>query len=388
MNNMCLYPITIKNKRFLPNKKNGGNPPKCTDHRLLYVDCDCGYCYECRKKNARQWRIRMCEELKTNPHAIFFTGTFTDERIEKLSKKYKIEKDDYNGIATKEMRLFLERLRSKNGGKSIKHWVVTERGHTNTRRIHIHGIFFHEDKQFLLKLLKECWIAGYKYNGKYVNEKTINYIVKYLTKTDLDNPEFKGKILCSAGLGKNYIKSRAGKQTKYIPKTETAQTRDWYIFKNGEKACLPRYYREKLFTEDERQLLWIEKQEEGYSYVMGEKIETKDDLQIMEYKKLKRYYRDYCIRVHKDNPDDWEKKRNKNRMLRQLRKQQIQEEKQKKWEDAIRLKSSIHKNKAKFKLFEEQQAREKLDEDINIYKHLYESNPFKMFSSEGIESYT
>ena len=83
----------------------------------------------------------MAEQLKETPTAVFFTGTFTDERIEKISKKYGIEKENANEIATKETRLFLERIR-RVLGKSIKHWIVTEKGHTNTRRIHIHGIFF------------------------------------------------------------------------------------------------------------------------------------------------------------------------------------------------------------------------------------------------------
>ena len=111
-----------------------------------------------------------------------------------------------NEIATKEVRLFLERIRqTSREKKSIKHWIVTEKGHTNTRRIHIHGIFWHPNKAGLSYLLNKCWTAGYSYQGKYVNDKTVNYIVKYMTKPDLDNPEYKGIVLCSPGLGSNYI---------------------------------------------------------------------------------------------------------------------------------------------------------------------------------------
>ena len=89
----------------------------------------------------------MSEEMRENPNAIFFTGTFTDERIEYLCNKYGVDKEDVNEIATKEVRLFMERLRQTNREKkSIKHWVVTEKGHTNTRRIHIHGIFWANKK--------------------------------------------------------------------------------------------------------------------------------------------------------------------------------------------------------------------------------------------------
>lgn len=370
---MCLYPITIKNKRFLPNKKNGWRPPVCPDERLLYVDCDCGYCYECRKKNARQWRIRMSEELKQNPHAVFFTGTFAPKRIEYLCGRYGLDEEDVNAIATKEMRLFLERLRKANGGRSVKHWVVTERGHDNTKRIHVHGIYFHEDKKVLLKLLRENWIAGYKYNGQYVNEKTINYIVKYLTKTDLDNPNFKGKVLASPGLGNRYVKSLDAQMVKYFPRTETRQTRDWYIFRDGTKASLPRYYREKLFTEDERQLLWIEKQEEGFSYVMGEKIDTNTEEGKKQYKELKDYYKNYCIQVHKDNPDDWELKRMTLRQRRAARKcLEFQKQMQKRQEiNEIRERMGIFKYK-KRKL----EQRLQREEEFSEYEYLYGKCPF------------
>ena len=53
----------------------------------------------------------MSEEMRNNPSAIFFTGTFTDKKIEQLSRKYGIDKENVNEIATTEVRLFLERIR-------------------------------------------------------------------------------------------------------------------------------------------------------------------------------------------------------------------------------------------------------------------------------------
>ena len=80
----------------MPSKKNGYRPPVCTDERLRYINIECGECYECRKKRAREWKIRMSEEMRHSPSAIFFTGTFTDERIEQLCKKYDINKENVN----------------------------------------------------------------------------------------------------------------------------------------------------------------------------------------------------------------------------------------------------------------------------------------------------
>ena len=115
----------------MPSKKNGYRPPVCPDERLRYINIECGECYECKKKRAREWKIRMSEEMRHSPSAIFFTGTFTDERIKQLCEKYDINKENVNEIATKEVRLFLERIRQTNREKkSVKHWIVTEKGPT------------------------------------------------------------------------------------------------------------------------------------------------------------------------------------------------------------------------------------------------------------------
>ena len=50
---MCLYPKMILNKKYRPNKKNGGNTPFFNDIRTLYVPIACGVCYECLKKKGR-----------------------------------------------------------------------------------------------------------------------------------------------------------------------------------------------------------------------------------------------------------------------------------------------------------------------------------------------
>ena len=118
-------------------QKNGRIPPKCPDERLKYVTAACGKCYECRKQKARGWLVRMEEELRHNPNAIFVTLTLKDKWYKDIEKKYKIKGD--NTIATKAIRLMLERIRKKTG-RSIKHWFITELGHEKTERLHLHFI--------------------------------------------------------------------------------------------------------------------------------------------------------------------------------------------------------------------------------------------------------
>ena len=55
----------------------------------------------------------MQEELRENPNAYFMTLTIDDKSYKELKKKSDDKTD--NGIATKAMRLMLERIRKKTG---------------------------------------------------------------------------------------------------------------------------------------------------------------------------------------------------------------------------------------------------------------------------------
>lgn len=258
---MCLYPKIIKNKKYLPNKKNGGKPEKPKDKRVLAVPVKCGKCIECRKAISREWQIRLQQEIKSNREAIFVTLTFNEESLCELKTEFKETKE--NQIATIATRRFLERWR-KRYGNSVKHWLITELGHQNTERIHLHGLIF---TQVSKTELEDLWKYGIVWVGEYVNAKTINYIVKYVTKIDNDHPNFQGKILCSPGIGKGYNTAR----NRYKG-TETIEN---FVLNNGQRVGLPIYYRNKAYNEDEREKLWIDKIDKGIRYVMGQKVNVK-----------------------------------------------------------------------------------------------------------------
>ena len=73
---MCYFPIRIKNKRFVPTKKNGYEPPVCTDERLRYIEVECGYCFECRKKKKRMESEKL-RATKRNTYSDILHGDTT-----------------------------------------------------------------------------------------------------------------------------------------------------------------------------------------------------------------------------------------------------------------------------------------------------------------------
>jgi hypothetical protein len=80
---MCLYSKIGANPKYLPNKKNGGFIPEAPDIRVKAVPFGCGKCIECRQKKAREWQVRLHEELKDDTRALFMTMTFSNESLDK-----------------------------------------------------------------------------------------------------------------------------------------------------------------------------------------------------------------------------------------------------------------------------------------------------------------
>lgn len=263
---MCLYTRMVLNPKYLPNKKNGYNPPKCTDERLKYIPVTCQNCEECRKAKQREWRVRMLEEIKSDIRGKFVTLTFTEEWLDILEKES--NSTEANQVTTKAIRLFLERWRAKHK-KSLKHWFITELGHKNTERVHIHGIIFTDEEK---EEIEKRWGYGRVDVGYSMNEKCVNYVMKYILKVDEDHKNFRGRILVSPGIGKGYIAKFNAKQNKYVPNG----TDETYRLENGAKVKLPTYYRNKIYTEEQREELWKEKLSKNKLYVNGQEIKNID----------------------------------------------------------------------------------------------------------------
>lgn len=306
---MCLYPQIIKNPKYKKNKKNKGNIPYCRDSRIMYIPIGCGNCIECRKKKARDWKVRLYEEIKKGNKCKFVTLTFSRESILKLKMQMNAEENEFisdNSIATHAMRKFLERWRKKYK-KSVRHWFITEKGGTNTQRIHLHGLLWTNENR---EIISKIWKYGFIYIDEkkgFVNETTINYIMKYVTKIDIINKDFTGKILTSPGIGDNYTKCYNAQQSKYKGKS----TKDYYLCKNGQKMQQPIYWRNKLYSETERELLWINKLDENIRYIMGEKIKADDTTTI---NKTLKYYQQENIKLGYGKNTDWNEHKYSNRI--------------------------------------------------------------------------
>lgn len=319
---MCLYSNLVTNPKYKPNKKNRGNVAPVFDERIKKVPIKCGECIECRKAKAREWQIRMLEDIKTNTNGKFITLTFSNQWITNIIKGY-TERGKHvyglselypeiqgyaldNAIATVALRNFNERWR-RTYKAALRHWMITELGHKGTENIHLHGIIWTNETW---EQLETHWKYGYIWPTKdgrkrnYVNGRTVNYIIKYITKKDDKHKTYKSSILTSPGIGSNYTKSQDFKKHKYNS-TNTIET---YKTSTGHKMAMPIYWRNKAFTETEREQLWIQKLNKQQRWICGEKIDISKTEE--EYYKTLKWYQERNTQLGYGNGHkDWTQKK-------------------------------------------------------------------------------
>lgn len=314
---MCLYPKKIRNRKYTATKKNGGNIPEppiigrgntpIYDQRVLEIEVPCGQCIECRNTKAREWQVRLAEEIKIHKYNYFITLTFAPQKLDNLLKK--TGKPECNYVAGYAVRHMLERYR-KDNKTSLKHWLITELGHENTERIHMHGLIFTDQElQFgsvddnNLRTWK-YWKYGYIYVGEYVNARTISYISKYITKIDTDHKGFIGQILASPGIGRSFIDKLeiTGHDYRYRP----GDSSDYYRLENGTKVKLPSYYKKKLYNEEDREKIWRDFMDRDSITILGQDHSTRTCETLTT---IRDNARDYNLSMgYGDDSGEWRKK--------------------------------------------------------------------------------
>lgn len=218
--------------------------------RDYFVNVDCGRCINCFKKYMSAWRFRLLHEcLSLNPHQMSrtFFATLT------LEPKFYTEK---KSLLKKYVRQFLEHVRYKTG-KSVRHFIVTERGEEKNR-LHFHAIFF--DVSFPMNWFHNLWKYGFvkvrKLNSPpYTVSQSISYTTTYVTKgkkgqiKNIIPPEDYPLVLVSPGLGTSYVRKYSSihhQSGHLIPFAYDV---------NGSPRSLPRYLRQKVFNDKELNFL-------------------------------------------------------------------------------------------------------------------------------------
>lgn len=219
----------------------------------------CGRCPNCKKRTISSWSFRLMQQDKVSDMSLFITLTY-DTRYVPITPK------GFLGLCKRDLQLFFKRLRKRYhslyvDGKPIKYFAVGEYG-GKTLRPHYHVLLFNCP----VELISPSWDKGHVHYGQ-VSDASVGYTLKYmmkpgkipLHKNDDRHPEFR---LMSKRIGISYLSVAMNKWH-----LSDLENRMYVNLEGGKKASMPRYYKDKLYTLEQRLVI---------AAVMKERMDEKD----------------------------------------------------------------------------------------------------------------
>lgn len=228
----------------------------------------CGKCPECLKRRVSGWSFRLKKEMQRATAAFFITLTYDTDHVP-------ISPNGFMSLNKKHPPLWIKRLRKfyTDLEHPTKYYLCGEYG-TDSKRPHYHVILFN----YPLETLIGTSAARNAYNypeiyldGKFphhtsewpqghitigqVNEKTVQYTLKYMCKPQTrvlhtrDDRQIQFSLM-SKGLGSNYLTPQMKKWHK-----SDLLNRMYIPIEDNKKVAMPRYYKEKIYTKIQRQII-------------------------------------------------------------------------------------------------------------------------------------
>lgn len=268
---ICLHPLTIAN-------------PKCDKHgfytynkfddllyrakygKEAYIEVPCGKCEACIDRKSNEWASRIYHEWLSSPTSAFLTLTYAEENLTYKEMSFElgsyIEKLNVPQLEKTDVQKFMKRLR-RVLGNGVRFFIGGEYGETDGRP-HYHLALFHFDVRYndiIYDIVKEVWKLGNVTYGD-MNIQRVMYVAKYIYSSSMVDDDtvknFQKPFILSSrrpGIGYQYFLDRENR--KYHNDTlDTSIPID-----DGKKMPMPRYYRDKIFTKESKEILyheWIE----------------------------------------------------------------------------------------------------------------------------------
>lgn len=203
--------------------------------RRDYVPCGkCNFCLGARRAD---WTFRVLQEYAVSSSAYFLTLTYADEKL-----------PAGGSLCVEDWQLFMKRLRHKCREK-LRYYSVGEYG-TETDRPHYHSIMFNlpESK---ISSIDGVWDKGLVHVGN-VTEASVGYVTKYVVNR---HREYGGREPPFAVMSR-----RPGLGAAYLEKFTRWHREGMRNFTqvHGKVGRLPRFYKERIFSDIERQRLALE----------------------------------------------------------------------------------------------------------------------------------
>jgi hypothetical protein len=213
----------------------------------------CGKCLACRINKRREWTLRLCHEEVFSDTAYFVTLTYDEQHVP-------IDDNGYMAVCKRDVQLFLKRLRKDNPGVKIRFFLNSEYGELG--RPHYHMLLFNvpaekmfsesrtirrgRSRSFTCPYLYKIWKAGNVEFGIASKERA-GYCAKYFIDRkgvpDEITPNF-SLMSRDPGIGYEY-QDKIAEKVRYYGLYACLNSSGTYV-------PLPRYYRNKIYTEEQR----------------------------------------------------------------------------------------------------------------------------------------
>lgn len=212
--------------------------PYLLKDKQIYVPC--GKCPTCLRRRMDGWAFRLYQQSKIATSAMFLTLTYDNSTVP-------ISDSGYLTLRPSDLQLYMKRLR-KVCGEKLKYYSCGEYG-ARTFRPHYHQILFNAD----ITKIQNAWQNGHVHYGDFTGA-SVAYTLKYMCKKSSvkysgDDRQIEFSHM-SKGLGVNYL-------SPAIVNYHRADLRRLYLNNNDKKVAMPRYYRNRIYTDEELEKLQV-----------------------------------------------------------------------------------------------------------------------------------
>lgn len=222
----------------------------------------CGKCPVCKQTRVNQWAFRLGKEDKISSSAYFVTLTYKPGEIT-------LTENNFKTLVVADLQNFFKRLRYydepytelvETGDdpplpplkirkySKIKYYAVGEYGSSKRMRPHYHIILFNVRD---VSNIRKSWELGIVDIGN-VSGASIKYVLKYMDKPakvgkHKRDDRLKEFSLMSNGIGESYLTDEV---VRYF---NNNLERNYLTTREGYKVGLPRYYKNRIFGEEDKE---------------------------------------------------------------------------------------------------------------------------------------
>ena len=258
----CTRPITL----YFNDRGEKVSGPNGHDlEEIIYAKyVGCGKCLACRINKRREWTLRLCHEEVFSSSAYFVTLTYDEDHVP-------FDVNRHMCVSVQDIQLFMKRLRKRVAkvapDVSLRFFCNSEYG-PETRRPHYHMLLFNVPDELMFQDARQIrrgksvsftcpYLMGIWKNGNVefgiASRERAGYCAKYFVDRKSIDPDLQPNFSLMSrnpGIGFSY-QEKIQEKVRYYGLRACLNSSGTYV-------ALPRYYRNKIWNDEERRKMFIE----------------------------------------------------------------------------------------------------------------------------------